>query len=73
MKSDRTRARIGLLPTGHHYYWEQYPRLKSMGLGMYGKLRELLDPLGEIIAPELVDTPQKARVKLFGAPGEVCC
>ena len=31
-----------------------------MGLGMYGKLRELLDPLGEIIAPELVDTPQKA-------------
>ena len=58
--SERTRARIGLLPTGHHYYWEQFPRLKSMGLSMYGKLRELLDPLGEVVAPELVDTPQKA-------------
>lgn len=58
--SERPRARVGLLPTGHHYYWEQFPRLKSMGLGMYAKLRELLDPLGEIVAPELVDTPQKA-------------
>ena len=58
--SERTRARIGLLPTGHHYYWEQFPRLKSMGLSMYGKLRELLDPLAEVVAPELVDTPQKA-------------
>ena len=58
--SERPRARIGLLPTGHHYYWEQFPRLKSMGLSMYGKLRELLDPLGEVVAPELVDTPQKA-------------
>ncbi len=47
--SNRQRARIGLLPTGHSYYWEQYPRLKSMGMGMYGKLRELLDPLGEIV------------------------
>lgn len=58
--SDRLNARVGLLPTGHNYYWEQYPRLKSMGLNMYGKLRALLEPLGEVVAPELVDTPQKA-------------
>ena len=58
--SSRPKARIGLLPTGHNYYWEQYPRLKSMGMGMYGKLRELLDSLCEVVAPELVDTPQKA-------------
>jgi L-arabinose isomerase len=58
--SERLQAKIGLLPTGHHYYWEQFPRLKAMGLSMYGRLRELLDPHGEIVAPELVDTPQKA-------------
>ncbi len=58
--SERRQAKIGLLPTGHHYYWEQYPRLKSMGLSMYDRLRAMLDPHGEIVAPELVDTPQKA-------------
>ena len=43
-------ARIGLLPTGHSYYWEQFPRLREMGLGMYRKLRALLEPYGELIA-----------------------
>ena len=33
-----TRARIGLLPAGHHYYWEQFPRLKQMGLRMHSRL-----------------------------------
>ncbi len=56
-----TRARIGLLPTGHHYYWEQFPRLKQMGLHMYGKLRSLLESMADIVAPELVDTPTKSR------------
>jgi len=55
------RARIGLLPTGHHYYWEQFPQLKRMGLRMYGKLRALLESMAEIVAPELVDTPEKSR------------
>jgi L-arabinose isomerase len=55
------RARIGLLPTGHSYYWEQFPRLKEMGLRMYRKLRALLEPHGELIAPELVDTEAKGR------------
>lgn len=57
----KVRARIGLLPAGHHYYWDQYPRLKSMGLSMYRRLRDLLDPLADIVAPELVDTPEKSR------------
>ncbi|MEM7029342.1 MAG: hypothetical protein AAF629_07240 [Chloroflexota bacterium] len=56
----KIRAKIGLLPAGHHYYWDQYPRLKNMGLHMYRKLREMLDPHADIIAPELVDTPEKS-------------
>jgi L-arabinose isomerase len=57
----RARARIGLLPTGHSYYWDQYPRLKGMGLGMLAKLRQMLEELGDVVAPELVDTPEKSR------------
>ena len=57
----KVRAKIGLLPTGHHYYWEQYPRLKQMGMGMYGKLRVLLESMAEVVAPDLVDTPEKSR------------
>ncbi|MYA04533.1 MAG: hypothetical protein F4Y37_07985 [Caldilineaceae bacterium SB0664_bin_22] len=55
------RARIGLLPAGHHYYWDQYPRLKQMGLRMYDRLRNMLEPMADIVAPELVDTPEKSR------------
>lgn len=57
----KVRARIGLLSTGHHYYWDQFPRLKEMGLSMYGKLREMLEPMADIVAPDLVDTPEKSR------------
>jgi len=55
------RPRIGLLPTGHFYYWDQFPRLKELGLRMYERLRALLEEIGEIVAPELVDTMEKAR------------
>lgn len=55
------RARIGLLPVGHHYYWDQYPRLQQMGLNMYGKLRDALATHAEVISPDLVDTPEKSR------------
>ena len=57
----KVRAKIGLLPTGHHYYWDQYPRLKEMGQGMYAKLRDMLSQYADVVAPELVDTPEKAR------------
>jgi L-arabinose isomerase len=52
---------IGLLPTGHRLYWDQFPSLKAMGEKMYGKLHRQLQQIGEVIAPELVDTPDKAR------------
>lgn len=53
--------KIGLLPTGHHYYWPQFPGLKRMGEGMYKKLIALLNQYGEIIAPDLVDTAEKSE------------
>jgi L-arabinose isomerase len=60
-KLDRPVPRIGLLPTGHHYYWPQFPGLKRMGEGMYKNLLELLGRCGEIVAPDLVDTAEKSR------------
>ena len=38
----RLRAKIGLLPTGHNYYWDQFPGLKGLGLGMYEHLLRLI-------------------------------
>ena len=57
--------RIGLLPLGHFYYWDQFPQLKRMGLNMYAKLRENLGAIGEVIAPDLY----QARVEPVGLPG----
>ena len=41
MKSDiikrQVKPKIGLLPTGHFYYWDQFPELKQMGINMYNK------------------------------------
>jgi len=55
------RPRIGVLPTGHRMYWDQFPHLKDMGAKMYGDLRRRLEEIGEVVAPELVDTSDKAR------------
>ena len=55
------RPRIGLLPTGHFYYWDQFPDLKALGLTMYARLREHLEDIGDVVAPELVDTREKAE------------
>ncbi|WP_437222383.1 hypothetical protein SH661x_002754 [Planctomicrobium sp. SH661] len=55
------RPLIGLLPTGHYYYWKQYPELRERGLSMYAKLRQQLSEIGNVVAPELVDTAEKAR------------
>ncbi len=56
----KVKPRIGLLPTGHKIYWSQFPDLKRMGTKMYKKLAERLGALGEVAAPELVDTKEKA-------------
>ncbi len=61
LKERMVRPRIGLLPIGHFYYWDQFPRLRDMGLNMYAKLRENLEKIGDIFAPELVDTMEKSQ------------
>ena len=55
------RPRIGLLPTGHEIYWGQFPGLKEKCMAMLARFREKLELLGEVIAPPLVDTPEKAQ------------
>ncbi|MFH2068893.1 MAG: hypothetical protein ABII89_05465 [Candidatus Omnitrophota bacterium] len=60
LKERMPRPKIGLLPTGHDYYWSQFPELKEMGLRMYARLRKKLAALADIVAPELVDTEEKA-------------
>ena len=42
----RVTPRIGLLPLGHHYYWEQFPALKEMGLSMYARSAAVPRSLG---------------------------
>ena len=57
----RVRPRIGLLPVGHSYYWDQFPELRDMGLRMGGKLRRMLSSFGDIVGPDLVDTEEASR------------
>ena len=60
-KKTAIRPRIGLLPTGHSYYWPQFPGLKEMGLRMYGKFLEMLKRYADVVSPDLVDTTEKAE------------
>jgi len=46
LKERMVKPRIGLLPIGHFYYWDQFPRLKDMGMKMYAELRENLENIG---------------------------
>ena len=57
----RVRPRIGLLPLGHHCYWEQFPGLREMGLRMGQKLEDMLCSIGDVVVPGLVDTEEKSR------------
>jgi L-arabinose isomerase len=57
----KVKPRVGLLPTGYYYYWPQFPDLRDKGLKMYRRLLSLLEKEAEVITPELVDTPAKAR------------
>ncbi len=63
----KVKARIGLLPTGHKIYWEQFATLKERGMRMYDKLVEGLSEFGEVISSGLVDTYESAMeaAKLF--------
>jgi L-arabinose isomerase len=66
-KKTELRPRIGLLPTGHFYYWSQFPKLREMGMRMYRSLLGRLEKRAEVVAADLVDTVEKARaaVRLF--------
>ena len=55
------RAKIGLLPIGHQYYWDQFPGLREMGLSMCANLRGMLEERADVVAPDLVDTVEKSR------------
>jgi L-arabinose isomerase len=61
MESFKPEARIGLLLTGHEIYWEQFPELKSLGMGMSDKLKAILGGLGKVVSTELVDNAAKAE------------
>jgi L-arabinose isomerase len=56
-----TRAKIGLLATGHEYYWDQFPGLREMGLNMCANLHHMLNQRADVVAPDLVDTVEKSR------------
>lgn len=68
-KKIKPNPKIGLLPTGHFYYWPQFPNLKEMGMKMYRKLLSLLNERTDIVAPDLVDTFEKGEeaARLFKA------
>jgi L-arabinose isomerase len=55
------RAKIGLLTTGHQYYWDQFPGLREMGLSMCANLRAMLEARADVVAPDLVDTVDKSH------------
>jgi L-arabinose isomerase len=54
------RPRIGLLPTGHLFYWDQFPGLKEMCLNMLDKVVLRLGQIGQVVSQGLVDTSEKA-------------
>ena len=60
LKARKPRPRIGLLPTGHLFYWDQFPGLKDMCMNMHDKMVERLGLIGEVVSPGLVDTSEKA-------------
>lgn len=60
-KQNDIRPKIGLLPTGHFYYWLQFPNLKEMGMKMYQRLLSLLHERAEVVTPDLVDTYEKGE------------
>ena len=60
-KQNEVKPKIGLLPTGHFYYWPQFPNLKDMGMKMYKRLLSLLQERAEVVTPNLVDTHEKGE------------
>ena len=55
------RPRVGLLLTGHQIYWGQFPGLRERCLRLSEAFCARFAEIGEVVASELVDTPEKAR------------
>jgi len=60
MLKPTVKPKIGLLPTGHKMYWEQYPGLREMGMRMYGTLVKSLETFGDVISTGLADDFESA-------------
>ncbi len=60
LKARMVRPRIGLLPSGHLMYWDQFAGLRDMCLDMCEKVQDRLGHIGEVVSPGLVDTREKA-------------
>ncbi|MBI4165415.1 MAG: alpha-L-rhamnosidase N-terminal domain-containing protein, partial [Acidobacteria bacterium] len=63
------KPRIGVLPTGHRFYWDLFPNLEQMGQKMFAELRSHLAVFGEAVGPELVNTPEEAVQKMHARNG----
>ena len=61
MNKKAVTPKIGLLPTGHKIYWQQYPRLRSMGESMYNTLLDKLTQIGNVIAADMADDVESAQ------------
>jgi L-arabinose isomerase len=70
-EKSRVRPKVGLLATGHFFYWPQFPELKGMALEMYRTLVTLLEGWAELVIPDLVDTAEKSveAGRLFARSG----
>jgi len=53
--------RIGLVPTGHRMYWDQFPGLKERGLSMFDRLRAELSRVGQVVDVPLVDNDERGH------------
>ncbi len=54
--------RIGVVGTGYHYYWDQFPGLYEMCTNMYQRLCSRLEEIGELITiGRLVDDAAAAQ------------
>lgn len=61
MSNVKARAKVGLLPTGHHYYWDQFPGLNERSVEMLAALRSMIEEWADVVAPELVDSAEKSQ------------
>lgn len=60
IKARMPKPRIGLLPMGHSFFWNQFPGLKEKCLHMGDRIAVKLMEIGDVISAEFTDTTEKA-------------